>query len=97
MPLREWEGDEDDPKTKQKIIHKINACPDDIDRDGKVIWMKFQKVARTPAKTVDEDEDYGQGDGIKFQTEWLPVEGTPRDFFVHLRACIDRYSRTSTK
>ena len=91
MLMREWEGDKDDPKTKQKIIHNINACPDDIDRDGKVIWMKFQKVARTPAKTGDEDEDYGQGDGVKFQTEWLPVEGTPREFFIHLRACIDRY------
>ena len=91
MLMREWEGDKDDPKTKQKIIHNINACPDDIDRDGKVIWMKFQKVARTPAKTGDKDEDYGQGDGVKFQTEWLPVEGTPREFFIHLRACIDRY------
>ena len=42
MPLREWEGNEEDQKTKQKFIHKINACPDDSDRDGKVMWMKFQ-------------------------------------------------------
>ena len=52
--------------------------------------MKFQKVVCTPAKTVGKDEDCGQGDGVKFQAEWLPVEGAPRDFFVHLRACIDR-------
>ena len=91
MPLREWEDEEEDPKTKETISNKINACPDDIDRVGKVIWMKFQKVARTSAKTTNADEDYGQGDGVNFQTEWLPVEGTPREFLIHLRACIDAY------
>ena len=85
---------EEKPK---KNSHKINVCPDDIDRNDKIVWMKFQNVARTPTETSNEDEDYDQGDGVKFQTEWLPAEGPPNDFLIHIRACIDRHSRTSTK
>ena len=91
MPLCQWSEEEEDPKTNEKVSHKINACPDDIEREGEVVWMKFQKVARTAAKKSDNDDDYGQGDGVKFQTEWLPVVGTPREFLLHLRASIDAY------
>ena len=73
--MREWEDDGEDAKLKEKFSYKINACPYDIDRDSKVVWMKFQKVARTSAKISNKDEDYGQGDGVKFQTKSLPVEG----------------------
>ena len=77
--------------SNEAVTHEINACPDDIDRQGEVIWIKFQKVARTPAKTGEDNEDYDQGDGVKFQTEWLPVVGTPREFIIHLRECINSY------
>ena len=53
--------------------------------------MTFQKVARACVPVNDEDGDYNTGDGVKFQTEWLPVEGTRRKFLLHLRACIDAY------
>ena len=53
--------------------------------------MKFRKVARTPTKTDEDDVDSGHGDGVKFQTEWLLVVGTPREFLIHLRECINSY------
>ena len=34
------------------------------------------KVARTAEKKTDDDGDYNADDAVKFQTEWLPVEGT---------------------
>ena len=48
-------------------------------------------MARRPAKTGEDNEDYGHGDGAKFQTEWLPVVGTLREFLIHLRECINSY------
>ena len=90
MPLHEWS--EEDPKTKDIVSHSINACPIDINREGKIIWMKFQKVARAMEKPIsDKDDDYGVGNSVKFQTEWLPVEGTVHQFFIHLRASIAAY------
>ena len=91
QPQHEWSEENKESQTNEAVTHEINACPDDIDRQGEVTWMKFQKVARTPAKTGQDDEDYGQGDGVKFQTEWLPVVGTPREFLIHLRECITSY------
>ena len=39
----------------------------------------------------DKDDDYGVGNSVKFQTEWLPVEGSVRQFFIHLCASIAAY------
>ena len=64
--LHQWSEEGGDSQTNEAVAHEINACPDDIERQGEVIWMKFQKVARTPAKISNGDEDYGQGGGIKF-------------------------------
>ena len=40
----------------------------------------------------DEDGEYSGNDGIKFQTEWLPVEGTVPEFFTHLICSIEAYA-----
>ena len=53
--------------------------------------MDFVKVARSEEKTTDDDEDYERGNAVKFQTEWLPVEGTVPEFFEHLRRSLDAY------
>ena len=49
------------------------------------------KVARTKEKTSNDDEDYGGGKGVKFQTKWLPVEETCPQFFEHLVRSIEKY------
>ena len=51
-----------DPETKETIIHRINACPDDIDCKGKVVWMTFQKVAQTAEAMSDGHGSYGKDD-----------------------------------
>ena len=48
-------------------------------------------MARTKKKTCDDDEDYGGDEGVKFQTEWLPVEGTRSQVFEHLVRLIEKY------
>ncbi len=79
-------------KDKDNVTHCIRACPDEYQQTGKVTWMDFIKVARTEEKTVNEEEDeYGGRNGVKFQTEWLPVEGTVAEFFEHLRLSLDAY------
>ena len=75
----------------ESIIHRVRVCPDEYAQKGKVTWMDFIKVARSEEKGSDEDEDYGAGDGVKFQTEWLPVEGSVPEFFEHLLRSIDAY------
>jgi hypothetical protein len=92
MPMHERV--ETDESTGEEIMHRVRACPDEYGRPGKTIWMDFQKVARTaPAETLDdEDDEYGESNGIKFQTEWLPVEGTVPEFFSHLVASIEAYA-----
>ena len=87
MPLHKWS--QQGSATKEDVEYSINACPNEINRAGKVIWMTFQKVARVGKS--DDDEAYGEDNGVKFQTEWLPVEGTVKEFFVHVRDCINRY------
>ena len=47
-------------------------------------------MARSTEKPKD-DEDFGCGDGVKFQTKWLPVEGTVPEFFVHLLQSLEAY------
>ena len=42
-------------------------------------------------KTFDDDDDYGGGEGVKFQTKWLPVKGTRPQFFEHLVRSIEKY------
>ena len=74
MPLHERLVE--DPTPGEEIKHCIRACPDEYQRGGKVTWMDFQKVARSESKSDDDDEYYNGGDGVKFQIEWLPVEGT---------------------
>lgn len=55
-----------------------------------VFVLKMQ-VARTVEKTNEDDEEYGSGDEVKFQTEWLPVKGTKPEFFTHLITSLDAY------
>jgi len=73
------------------VQHKTRACHDEYMRDGKVTWMNFVKVARTEETTTLDDEDYGGTTGVKFQTEWLLVEGTAKQFFDHLHRPIEEY------
>ena len=80
-----------DPTTGEVIKHCIRACPDEYKRGGKVVWMDFQKVARSESKSDDEDGDYNGDDGVKFQIEWLPVEGTVPEFFEHLLTSMEAY------
>ena len=89
MPLHERLVE--DPTTGEEIKHYIRACPDEYQRGGKVTWMDFQKVARSESKSDDDDEDYNGGDGVKFQIEWLPVEGTVPEFFEHLNRSLEAY------
>ena len=49
------------------------------------------KVASTAEKKTDDDGDYNADDAVKFQTEWLPVEGTVPEFFTHLQKSIEAY------
>ena len=49
------------------------------------------KVARSVETLSDDDNDYECNDGVKFQTEWLPVEGTVPEFFDHLARLIQEY------
>lgn len=93
MPLHE--RTDTNEATGEEILHRLRACPDEYNRPGEVVWMDFVKVARTvPADTgnvEDEDDEYGANDGIKFQSEWLPVEGTVPEFFSHLLRSIEEY------
>ena len=57
--------------------------------------MDFIKVARSEEKGSEEDEDYGAGDGVKFQTEWLPVEGSVPEFLSIYYDPLMRTCRTS--
>ena len=72
-------------------VHCIRACPDEYCHDGKMIWMDFIKVARSVETSSDDDKDYGCNDGVKFQTEWLPVNGTVPEFFDHLTRLVQEY------
>ena len=79
-------------KTNEEVTHCLRACPDEYCRDGKVIWMDFLKVARSGEKSSDDDDDeYGCDDGVKFQIEWLHVEGSVPEFFEHLNRSIQEY------
>jgi len=83
---------ETNAETSEDVVHCIRACPDEYCRDGKVIWMDFLKVARSPEKSsVDGDDDYGCDYGVKFQIEWLPVEGSIPEFFEHMNRSIKEY------
>jgi len=53
--------------------------------------MNFIKVARSIEQQTDEDPDYGGDDGVRFQTDWLPTEGTVPEFLTHLVRSIDEY------
>ena len=83
-----------DLTTDKEIIHRINACPDDYNRPGNVIWMEFRKVAQYEEKPRenDDDEDYGVNNVVKFQTEWLLVEGTVPYFLENVRAKFEAYA-----
>ena len=48
-------------------------------------------MARTEEREVDEDGDYAGNYGVKFQTEWLPVEGLTPEFFAHLISSLEAY------
>ena len=48
-------------------------------------------MAWTKDNTSGKDGDYGGDGGVKFHTEWLPVEGPPLQLFSHLHATIDAY------
>ena len=49
-------------------------------------------MARSEEKQSDDgDEDYGSGNGVKFQTEWLPVEGTVPEFLAYLVQSVEAY------
>lgn len=79
--------------TSEEIKHRIRACPDEYKRGGEVTWMDFQKVARSEAKAPvdDDDDDYADNDGVKFQVEWLPVIGSAPEFLEHLNRSIEAY------
>ena len=91
MPMHERVVIEE--STGEEVKHCIRACPDEYERDGKVIWMDFLKVARGAESTTnnDDDEDWNAGDGVKFQSEWLPVEGSVPQFFEHLLRSLEAY------
>ena len=48
-------------------------------------------MARTAEKSGDDDEDYAGDTGVKFQTEWLPVEGTVPEFVAHFIRSMEAY------
>ena len=48
-------------------------------------------MARSEEQQEEEDRDYSGNDGVKFQTEWLPVEGMVPEFFTHLTRSIEAY------
>ena len=54
-----------------------------------------KQVARSEAQkqptTGDRDEDCGDDIGVKFQTEWLPVEDSVPEFFAHLVGALEAY------
>ena len=77
--------------TGEVITHCVRACPAEYNRNGKVTWMDFLKVARTEEKSSEDDGDFGGSDGAKFQTEWLPVEGSLPQFFEHLIRSLEAY------
>ena len=54
------------------------------------MWY-FIKVVRSTAQKQTEDDDYGGDDGVRFQTERLPVDGSVPEFFAHLIRSIDAY------
>ena len=55
--------------------------------------MDFQTVARSEGKASgdDDDDDYDGDDGVKFQIEWLPVEGSVPEFFENLNRSMEAY------
>ena len=55
--------------------------------------MDFIKVAQSGGNVSsdDGDEDYNANDGAKFQTEWLPIEGSVPEFFEHLHRSMGAY------
>jgi len=91
MPMRERIVTEEN--TGEEVKHCIRACPDEYKREGKVIWMDFLKVAwGAENKTSnDEDQDWNSDVGVKFQTEWLPVEGSVPELFEHLLRSLEAY------
>lgn len=51
------------------------------------------QVARSEQGDQEQDNgDYLGNDGVKFQTEWLPVEGTVPEFFTHLTRSLEAYA-----
>jgi len=55
------------------------------------VLVSKNQVARTVENTDEDDEEYGSGDGVKFQTEWLPREGTTPQFLTHLTTSLEAY------
>ena len=56
--------------------------------------MDSQKVAWLEAKASGNDDydNYDGDDGVKFQIEWLPLEGSVPEFFEHLNRSMEAYS-----
>ncbi len=55
-------------------------------------------MARTEEQQQQaDDEDYSGNEGVKFQTEWLPIEGTVPEFFTHLIHAIEAYYLINTR
>ena len=52
----------------------------------------FQVARSEQVDKEKEDGDYLGNDGVQFQTEWLPVEGTVPDFFTHLTRSLEAYA-----
>ena len=67
--------------TGEKVKNCIHACPEEYKQEGKVTWMDFQKVAWSEEKASGDGDDYDDDDGVKFQVEWLPLEGSESEFF----------------
>ena len=52
----------------------------------------FQVACSEQGDKEKEAGDYLGNDGVKFQTEWLPVEGTVLDSFTHLAWLLEAYA-----
>ena len=48
----------------------------------------FQVARSEQVDKEKEDDNYLDNDGVQFQTEWLPVEGTATEFFYSFDSII---------
>ena len=48
-------------------------------------------MACSEEQQEEEDGGYSGSNGVKFQTEWLLVEGTVSEFFTHLTRAIEAF------